>query len=110
LIAYGGQDVEKLANKDQVHESFGTPRTLGDGFEEYRTRRKISEPQVAGVNLILGAETLGLFELLNFPQAILQTTWSTLVGQTLRFEYDGSGDIKGVLINGTPMKDRAALP
>ena len=114
VIVYSGQDIEKLVNKDQVHDSFGMPTNLGNGegcdFEEYRTHRKISEPTVASVNFILGTETLGLFELWNFPGAILQTTWTTLVGQTLRFEYGSNGAVSQVLINGTAMKDRASLP
>ena len=110
MIAYSGQDVEKLANIEQVHASFGAPTTSGDFFEEYWTHRKISEPQVAGVDLLLGTGTLGLFEVWNFPQAILQTASSTLFGQTLRFVYDRKGDIIEVQINGTPMKNRAVLP
>src|SRR5262245_1547822 len=86
LIAYSGEDMGKLANKNKVHESFGTPSNLGNEggseFEEYRTRRKISEPTVAGVNFILGVESLGLFELWMFPASICQNTWTTLVGQT----------------------------
>jgi hypothetical protein len=114
LIAYSGEDVGKLANKTQVHESFGTPTNLGNEggreFEEYRTRRKISEPQVASVTFILDAETLGLFELWMFPATILNSTWSTVVGQTLRFEYAENGDVVEVRIDGTSMKARAQLP
>src|SRR5438046_128804 len=114
LIAYSGADMGKLANKKQVHESFGTPSNLGsaDGheFEEYYTRRKISEPTVAGVSFILGVESLGLLELWMFPAAICQHTWTTLVGQTLRFEYASDGEVQQVLINGTPMERRASLP
>ncbi len=113
-IAYSGQDVGKLANKDEVHQSFGTPDKAGttDGpeFEEFRTRRKISEPKVAGVDLVLGVESLGLLELWLFPTAVLQNTWTTLVGQTMRFEYGRTGDVQRVLIDGTPMEQRATLP
>ena len=114
LIAYSGEDMGKLANKQQVHESFGTPTNLGkEGgreFEEYHTRRKISEPTVAGVSFILGTGTLGLFELWMFPAAVCQNTWTTVFGQTLRFEYADNGDVQEVLINGTPMRLRAQLP
>jgi len=114
LIAYSGEDVGKLEKKEQVHKSFGTPIKLGiaDGqeFEEYRTHRKISEPEVAGVNFILGAESLGLLEIWMFPAAILQNTWNTLIGLTLRFEYGSNGDVVDILINGTPMEYRASLP
>jgi hypothetical protein len=34
LITYNGQDVEKLANKEEVHESFGAPTTYGDYYED----------------------------------------------------------------------------
>jgi hypothetical protein len=111
LIAYIGQDVGKLANKTQVHESFGTPTNLGNeggyAFEEYRTRRRISEPEVADLFFKYDAMTLGLFELVVFPAAICQTTWSTLVGRTLRFEYAENGDVLEVLIDGGSMKARA---
>jgi hypothetical protein len=114
LIAYSGEDIGKLGNKTQVHESFSTPSRIGDEggveFEEYCTRRKISEPQVATVDFILGAETLGLFELWMFPAAVCQNVRTTLVGQTLRFEYAQNGDVKRLLIDGTPMELRAQLP
>jgi len=106
--------MSKLANKNQVHESFGTPTTSGstDGqlFEEYHTRRKISEPTVAGVCLIVGVESFGLFELWTFPSMICRTTSTTLFGQDLRFEYASNGDVRNILINGTPMSLRASLP
>jgi hypothetical protein len=114
LISYSGEDVGKLANKEQVRKAFGTPSKSGssDGlqFDEYHTRRKISEPTVAGVQLILGAESLGLFELWNFPTTICSCTWTTLVGQNLRFEYAINGEVVGILINETPMELRAQLP
>ena len=114
LIAYSGEDVGKLANKEQVHESFGTPSKSGnsDGheFEEYHTRRKISEPTVAGVALVVGVGSFGLMELWDFPAIICRCTWTALVGQDLRFEYASNGDVKEILINGTPMKLRARLP
>jgi len=114
LIAYSGEDVGKLANKNQVHESFGKPTNVGnaDGyeFEEYHTRRKISEPTVAGVSFILGMESFGLFELWMFPASICQNTWTTVVGQDVRFEYASNGEVQGILINGTPMELRASLP
>lgn len=113
LIAYSGQDVGKLANKTQVHASFGTPTNLGNEegreFEEYRTRRKISEPQVANLIAIADIMTLGLLELWHFPAGICQNTWTTIFGQTLRFEYDDNGNVKEVFINGTPMRLRAEL-
>jgi hypothetical protein len=75
LIAYSGQDVGRLANKDQVHKSFGTPDNVGNEngceFEEFVTHRKISEPTVGDVNVYLCMETLGLLELWNFPAAIV---------------------------------------
>jgi hypothetical protein len=114
LIAYSGEDMDKLANKEQVQESFGTPAKSGnlDGqeFDEYHTRRKISEPTVAGVQLILGMQSCGLLELLMFPAAVCHCTWSTLVRQDLRFEYASNGDVERILINDTPMKSRARLP
>jgi hypothetical protein len=114
LVAYTGEDVGKLVNKDQVHASFGTPTNCGNEagseFEEYRTRRKISEPTVAMVCCILDAETLGLFELWQFPGSVCQNTYTTIAGQTLRFEYAENGDVQRILVDGTPMNMRARLP
>jgi hypothetical protein len=106
LIAYCGEDVGKLANKDKVHESFGTPTNTGmvDGreFEEYHTRRKISEPNGASACLMVSAGSLGLFELFMFPVAICQTTASSVFGQDVRFEYGSNGEVERILINGKP--------
>src|SRR5262249_53409493 len=101
LIAYCGEDVGKLVKKEQVHESFGTPFQTGTSddheFEEYHTRRKISEPMVAGVQLVLGMQSCGLMELLMFPAAVCHCTWTTLVGQDLRFEYTSNGEVERIL-------------
>ena len=74
MIAYSGEDVRKLANHEQVHESFGTPTRQGteDGraWDEYYTRRKISEEQVAGGCIVLGVQTFGLLELVMFPSLV----------------------------------------
>jgi hypothetical protein len=114
FLTYSGEAVGKLANKERVHESFGTPSKTGtsDGheFEEYHTRRKISEPTVAGVQLALGMQSCGLLELWMFPATICHCSWTTIVGQGLRFEYASNGDVERILINGTPMESRARLP
>ena len=114
LIAYSGEDMDKLANKEQVHASFGTPCKTGTehgrAFEEYHTRRKISEPRVAFAALAVGVWTFGLLELWDFPYALCRYTGTTLFGQDLRFEYGSNGDVKDILINGTPMRERARFP
>jgi hypothetical protein len=108
LIAYSGEDVGKLANKDQVHESFGTPTNAGivDGreFEEFHTRRKISEPNAASACLMVSAGSFGLFELFMFPVSVCQTTAAGLFGQDVRFEYGHNGEVERILINGRPME------
>jgi hypothetical protein len=104
----------KLANKEQVHESFGTPtksaNSDGRDFEEYHTRRKISEPRLATVSVVLGVGSFGLMELLDFPAAVCQCAWTILVGQDLRFEYASNGNVERILINGTPMESRGRFP
>jgi hypothetical protein len=111
LIAYSGEDVRKLANKEQVHESFGTPTRYGNeqgrDFEEYHTRKKISEDQVAGGSIIADASTFGLLELVLFPYAVCHTAWTTLAGQTLLFEYAENGDVTGVCIHGATIDQQA---
>jgi hypothetical protein len=114
LIAQSGQDVSKLANKDQVHESFGTPTRSGkaDGceFDEYCTHRQISEPRMACACVALDGYTLGLFELVMFPVVVVKNTWTTFAGQTVRFEYSCYGDVQRVLINDKPMDLGVRLP
>jgi hypothetical protein len=83
LIAYSGANVEKLANRDEVHKAFAAPDRSADGYDEYHTWRKVSEPQVAGVDLLLGMETLGVLELWNFPSTTLECAFTALVGQDL---------------------------
>ncbi len=62
------------------------------------------------MNFLFAAETLGLFELVMFPTTVLQHTWATVVGQTLRFEYASNGAVQRVSINRKPMEHRASLP
>lgn len=110
LLTYSGQNVGQLANAEQVHNSFGTPARQGSSaagtFAEYHTRRKISEGQVAGGCMVADLQTLGLSELVLFPFAVARTIYTTLAGQQLRFEYDESGVVKEVLIDGTPISVR----
>lgn len=114
LIAYSGRDVKGLENKDQVRASFGRPLLAGSDngceFEEYRTRRKVSEPELAAAFFILGAETLGIWELGAFPLMVLRASGAAVFGQTVRFEYGSDGKVKDILINGTSMESRAGLP
>jgi hypothetical protein len=114
LIAYSGEDMDKLGTKEQVHASFGTPCKSGEDhglqFEEYYTHRKISEPHVAGVDFIMGVESVGLLELWMFPVTVCGYTWTTLVGQDLRVEYASNGEVRRILINGMSMESRAHLP
>jgi hypothetical protein len=111
MIAYSGQDVRQLANKDQVRDSFGVPLLQGidDGrhFDEYHTRKKISEDQVAVACAVADLQTLGLFEFVLFPYAVCRTTCPTLAGQKLRFEYGEKGEVEQVLINGVRLEQQA---
>ena len=54
--AASGKDLRTIATRDEVHEQFGEPcRTgtaNGQAFEDYRTRRKIAEPdRAAGMGM-----------------------------------------------------------
>lgn len=118
-IAYTGQDIKQLETRDQVQESFGKPAQMGEAkdysgktveFDEFRTRRKISEPLVAEGHFFLDLVSLGLLE----PVALLaqagQTSWATVFGQTLRFEYDEDNRVKEIYINGARLEHRRFFP
>lgn len=120
-VAYIGENPEKFKTKSQVQKSFGTPVNVGSDkdrknepckFEEYHTRRKISDPNSARTYLIADVFYLGMPEIFFLGDMVFQGAKSTLFGQTIRFEYDEFDQVKGMLIDGTYQESRVtfALP
>ena len=104
LVAYSGQDLKSLATRAQVHQEFGEPihsETVdGASFEEFLTRRKISEQERAvGLNMA-SSMTGGLIEFIALPAELYRDSGRLLVGQTLRFEYDQTGKVAKIDLDG----------
>jgi hypothetical protein len=110
LMARSGEDLGKLSTREQVHQVFGEPLFLdtvdGTPFEEFLTRRKISEMDLAG-RLSMGlAMTYGLLEFVEFPTELYRNGERIVLGQSLCFHYDQSGVVKAVYLNGEKLHTR----
>src|SRR5438874_8732579 len=84
FIASSGMDLQLLATRNQVHERFGAPVKSGaeDEFEEYRTRRKVSQFYRSSSDAMGFAMTAGLYEFIAFPSELYLLGRNALVGQT----------------------------
>ncbi|MBV9121755.1 MAG: hypothetical protein JO112_00160 [Planctomycetes bacterium] len=104
LIARSGMDLQTLTTREEVHHKFGPPLATGtiDGhpFEDFHTRRKISEPErSAGWSMGL-AMTWGLVEFYLFPHEVYLLGRRTFLGQDIRFTYDSAGKVATVFLEG----------
>jgi len=104
LIAQSGEDLSTLTTKEQVDEHFGTPCATGanggQSFEDFTTRRKISEPlRIDGYSMSLGM-TYGIGELYLFPYELYLLGRRTILGGHLRFVYDDKGSVTAVFLDG----------
>ena len=104
LVALSGKDVSGLASMDQVHKEFGKPVATGvsdsQDYEEYVTHAKIADPQRAGVLVMGDLMSSGLMELFLFPYEMVELGHTTVAGDTIRFCYDGQGNVTGVFMGG----------
>ena len=107
MIAESGLDLGALPNKEAVHEAVGQPIASGteDGlyFEEYRTRRKLAEPQPLrcwgeGYAMLL-VMTCGLSECITVPHEAFILGRRTLLGQPIRVTYGDDGAVHDVLFD-----------
>lgn len=103
-LALSGKDLSGLTSREQVHEQFGTPIAGGPekagGFEQFRTRRKISDVGRAQ-RLGLGFCMLyGVPEIVYFPLELCRIGKHTVLGQDLRFCYDSAGRVSAVYLDG----------
>ena len=103
FIALSGTSLQVLSRREQVHDSFGEPsvtqKERDKVVEEYRTRRKLSEPSAVG-NLMAFVGTVGLSEFIAFPYELYQLGKTAVVGHELQFTYDETGAIIEVLVDG----------
>jgi hypothetical protein len=106
LVACSGTDLEKIGTKAEAHEKFGKPIATGwengHSFEEYTTRRKLSETHKVQYIAILDGITLGFV-----------ACRRSAIGQTLRFYYDEESKISGMrgeAVFGRPPPKEASTP
>jgi hypothetical protein len=108
LIARCGKDLTGLKTKEEVHAQLGKPVSKGfvkgESFEEYRTRRKISEDcpiRFGGDGYAMGLVlTLGTIDLLYVPREFYIAGKRSLLGQTMQVNYDASGAVTQIYLDG----------
>jgi YD repeat-containing protein len=107
FIVNSGQDLSGLATRSQVQAAFGQPVTSGQTdsrpFEEYTIHRKIAEPWKNTYLAMGDAATLGLGEIVWFPQQLYLAGRRSVVGQHLRFTYDDAGNVTAIRFDGDPV-------
>jgi hypothetical protein len=107
VVNDSGVYLPDVNTREQVHQVFGTPTSAGeqDGnmFEEFRTHRKLSQAWMGEYYLFADLETLFLIELYLFPRELWRAGRQRIMGQTLRFTYDGEGNVDHVTANGNPL-------
>jgi hypothetical protein len=111
LLSDRGQDISKLATREQVHATFGEPVASGledskDGhgasWEAFHSSAIIANPY-RGPGYGMGvAMSLGLTELVDVPIQLTHLTQALLFGEELRFSYDEGGQLTYATINGEP--------
>ena len=106
LIACAGQDSSAWGTKTEVRAKMGEPVANGVengvAFDEYHTRRKISEVGTMemsgrGMGFVM---TFGASELIAFPRELYWLGSRTLFGRNLRFTYDAAENVTGVFLDG----------
>jgi hypothetical protein len=118
LVISSGTDLGALPTREEVRAKFGTPVASGteEGkqYEDFRTRRKIAEPDKM-IYLLMGyAYTFGLGEVVWFPHQSFVAARRSIVGQDLRFYFDEAGNVTaarhdGGWVTGVP-RTRPATP
>jgi YD repeat-containing protein len=108
LIAGSGKDLNKLTTRAEVQRDFGAPVASGSeegkSYDEFRTRRKISDNGAAQALGTLSGMSFGLAEVVLFPMEVWRVSWQAVAGQTLRFTYDEEGNVKSVKNDGEPLE------
>jgi hypothetical protein len=110
LIAQSGTDLDTLKTKEKIHALLGEPVACGvaDGkaFEEYHTRRKISDHAIFRLGegyFMAWTMTCGAIDLYCVPHELYLVGRNTLLGQKVRVTYDGSGTVTSVFLDSNPL-------
>jgi hypothetical protein len=104
LIMSSGTDPAHLKTREDVRAAFGTPaqsiESECEPYDQFKTRRKISE-RWRGIYLAMGyATTLGFGEFLFFPCEAFAATRHWVVGQDIVVTYDADGNVTSMKRNG----------
>jgi hypothetical protein len=109
LIARSGTDLNALKTKEEIHALLGEPVACGvangEAFEEYHTRRKISDDAILRLGegyAMMMILTCGAIDVLYVPQELYLVGRNTLLGQKVRVIYDCSGTVTGVCLDSNP--------
>ncbi|MBX9584098.1 MAG: hypothetical protein K2X87_27680 [Gemmataceae bacterium] len=105
LVASAGKEPVAFTTREQVRAEFGRPTATGEEagrfYEEYVTRRKLAEPLLLANGMLMASYcTFGLAEAALFPLTIYETGRGFVVGRRLRYEYDESGKVRAVKLDG----------
>jgi hypothetical protein len=103
FLAEAGKDLGpsgSITTREEVRKQLGTPVQSGEEFDEYITRRKISEPYRANSERMDAYCSFGFYEYFEFPKEFYLFLVRTFAGQTLRFTYGPDGKIVFVTVDG----------
>jgi hypothetical protein len=129
MISGVGTRLLFLTTREEIHAQLGEPTVSGfaDGepFEEYHTRRKISEAGTLRLGdgyAMAWVATLGAIDLICVPHELYLLGRRSLLGQTVRVTYDEAGTITDLRLDGEqylitggssdrhPVEDAAVVP
>jgi YD repeat-containing protein len=106
IIAEAGTNLTGLQTKTDVHAELGKPIGGGSGpnggsFEEYQTRRVISDHTRGGeVYVSLWGSTWGAVDLIYVPLELWLLGRKAVLGQNIRVTYDAADAVTEILLNG----------
>jgi hypothetical protein len=104
MIARSGTDLFDYTTREEMRKEFGEPVKSGheDGraYEEFYSRRKLTDPwrvYSTGMALVF---TFGLIEPIAFPYEVFRLGYTTAVGQQIRVYYEADGSVVSRHIDG----------
>ncbi|HXD88631.1 MAG TPA: hypothetical protein VN641_19230 [Urbifossiella sp.] len=101
-----GHDPSKITTREEAHAKYGDPvgsgEDKGKSYEEFITHRKIAEYDKFEYLFFGDILTLGLGEIVWFPQELCIAARRSIRGHWLRFIYDEEGRV-------TEIRDASSL-
>src|SRR4051812_31113575 len=92
MIARSGTDLSVYRTPEDVRYDYGEPIgnvvTENYHYEEFRSRRKVSEGGRAWELELDSLRTLGLAEFVQVPLELFRVVRTIIIGQTVHFYYD----------------------